>query len=141
MEEPKEPRSWYKKKRYIIPIVLFVLFGFLGGDSEPSNTNSVSAPLEIPTTERKEIEKVLEPSKSKIEEVLKPVKVEVKTKETPSQPTQSCHPSYSGCLNPNASDYDCAGGSGNGPYYTGAVRVLGPDVFGLDRDNDGWGCE
>ena len=53
----------------------------------------------------------------------------------------SCHSSYSGCLNPNASDYDCAGGSGNGPYYTGPVRVIGPDVFGLDRDNDGWGCE
>lgn len=52
-----------------------------------------------------------------------------------------CHPSYSGCLNPKASDYDCAGGSGNGPYYTGRVRVLGPDVFGLDRDGDGWGCE
>jgi len=57
-------------------------------------------------------------------------------------PTRSnCHPSYSGCLKPDASDYDCAGGSGNGPYYTGAVRVLGPDVFGLDRDGDGWGCE
>lgn len=54
---------------------------------------------------------------------------------------QNCHSSYSGCLNPNASDYDCAGGSGNGPYYTGKVRVTGPDVFGLDRDNDGWGCE
>lgn len=54
---------------------------------------------------------------------------------------QNCHPSYSGCLNPNASDYDCAGGSGNGPYYTGRVSVVGPDVFGLDRDGDGWGCE
>ena len=58
-----------------------------------------------------------------------------------SFPEQKCHPSYSGCLNPNASDYDCAGGSGNGPYYTGTVRVIGPDVFGLDRDGDGWGCE
>src|SRR3989344_1495328 len=56
-------------------------------------------------------------------------------------PEKQCHPSYSGCLNLNASDYDCAGGSGNGPYYTGTVRVLGPDVFDLDRDNDGWGCE
>lgn len=52
-----------------------------------------------------------------------------------------CHPSYSGCLKANANDYDCAGGSGNGPYYTGKVRVIGPDVFGLDRDRDGWGCE
>lgn len=72
-------------------------------------------------------------------------KVEAKPKPAPvpvyEPPTNNCHPSYSGCLNPNASDYDCAGGSGNGPYYTGTVQVLGPDVFGLDRDNDGWGCE
>jgi len=55
---------------------------------------------------------------------------------------KKCHPSYKGaCLNPNASDYDCIGGSGNGPYYTGKVRVVGPDVFRLDADGDGWGCE
>lgn len=61
---------------------------------------------------------------------------------TPSPaPKQNCHPSYSGCLNPNASDYDCAGGSGNGPYYTGTVQVYGYDEFDLDRDGDGWGCE
>lgn len=34
-------------------------------------------------------------------------------------------------------DYDCAGGSGNGPYYAGVVRVIGSDVFDLDRDGDG----
>ena len=57
-------------------------------------------------------------------------------------PAQSCHPSYVGaCLLPNASDYDCRGGSGNGPYYTGRVRVVGPDKYGLDRDGDGIGCE
>lgn len=55
---------------------------------------------------------------------------------------QNCHPSYQGaCLNPNASDYDCRGGTGNGPLYTGRVRVVGPDIFGLDRDGDGIGCE
>ncbi len=53
----------------------------------------------------------------------------------------SCHPSYSGCLDINASDYDCAGGTGNGPKYTGPVRVVGPDVFDLDRDGNGQGCE
>ena len=53
-----------------------------------------------------------------------------------------CHPSYEGaCLDPNASDYDCRGGSGDGPLYTGRVRVVGPDVFGLDRDGNGIGCE
>lgn len=54
----------------------------------------------------------------------------------------NCHPSYQGaCLDPRASDYDCAGGSGNGPKYTGPVRVVGYDEYDLDRDNDGWGCE
>jgi len=53
-----------------------------------------------------------------------------------------CHPSYRGaCLKPFAADYDCRGGSGNGPYYTGRVRVVGPDEFGLDADGDGIGCE
>jgi hypothetical protein len=53
-----------------------------------------------------------------------------------------CHKSYRGrCLKPNAYDYDCIGGSGNGPYYTGLVRVVGPDVYRLDADGDGLGCE
>lgn len=55
--------------------------------------------------------------------------------------TPECHSSYSECLDPRASDYDCAGGSGNGPYYTGKVRVYGYDEYGLDRDGNGWGCE
>jgi hypothetical protein len=54
----------------------------------------------------------------------------------------NCDPNYSGaCLDPTASDYDCAGGSGNGPYYTGTVTVVGEDHFGLDADGDGIGCE
>jgi hypothetical protein len=54
---------------------------------------------------------------------------------------RTCDPNYSGCLRPNASDYDCAGGSGDGPYYTGPVRVLGDDHYDLDRDGDGVACE
>ena len=55
---------------------------------------------------------------------------------------QECHPSYIGACVPVASDVDCAGGSGNGPeYVVGPVEVIGPDVYGLDRDNDGVGCE
>jgi hypothetical protein len=55
---------------------------------------------------------------------------------------QACHSSYEGaCLDPNAEDYDCIGGSGDGPLYTAQVRVVGPDVFELDHDNDGIGCE
>jgi hypothetical protein len=57
------------------------------------------------------------------------------------EPAASCHPSYDPCLDPNASDYDCEGGSGDGPEYTGFVTVKGPDDYDLDSDGDGTGCE
>ena len=52
-------------------------------------------------------------------------------------------PSYPDvCLDPNVEDYDCAGGSGNGPYYVqGPITVVGDDHYGLDRDGDGVACE
>jgi hypothetical protein len=58
-------------------------------------------------------------------------------------PSRSCDPSYPGvCLDPTAGDYDCAGGSGNGPRYVqGPVQVRPPDPFDLDSDADGIGCE
>ena len=57
-------------------------------------------------------------------------------------PTAECDPNYEGACVPVASDVDCAGGSGNGPEYVqGPVRVIGTDVYGLDRNNDGIGCE
>jgi hypothetical protein len=54
---------------------------------------------------------------------------------------EECDPNYSGCLDPNAVDYDCEGGSGDGPLYTGTVEVLGVDHYGLDEDGDGIGCD
>jgi hypothetical protein len=57
----------------------------------------------------------------------------------------TCTPGYSPCLTYHGgADYDCAGGSGNGPYYTkpgDTYRVTGSDPYGLDADNDGYGCE
>lgn len=52
----------------------------------------------------------------------------------------NCTPGYFPCL-PPASDYDCIGGSGDGPEYTGLVTVTGSDPYGLDANNDGVGCE
>ncbi|HEY8502239.1 MAG TPA: hypothetical protein VIL21_06100 [Solirubrobacterales bacterium] len=53
-----------------------------------------------------------------------------------------CDPNYSGaCLDPNAYDYDCEGGSGDGPEYTGTVTVVGEDHYGLDANSNGVGCE
>jgi resuscitation-promoting factor RpfB len=54
--------------------------------------------------------------------------------------SSNCTPGYSPCL-PPASDYDCRGGSGNGPKYAGPVRVTGSDPYDLDRDGDGEACE
>ncbi|GHC45565.1 hypothetical protein GCM10007315_03780 [Gemmobacter tilapiae] len=54
---------------------------------------------------------------------------------------QGCDPNYSPCV-PVARDVDCAGGSGNGPAYVeGPVSVIGSDIYDLDRDGDGIGCE
>jgi resuscitation-promoting factor RpfB len=65
----------------------------------------------------------------------------VGTKAQPA-PAAQCDPNYSGACVPIASDVDCAGGGGNGPAYVrGPVRVIGSDIYDLDRDGDGIGCE
>lgn len=60
----------------------------------------------------------------------------------PPPPAPSCTPGYSPCIAPG-SDVDCAGGSGDGPRYTGPVSVDpgSGDPYDLDRDGDGAGCE
>jgi hypothetical protein len=56
-------------------------------------------------------------------------------------PVRNCTPGYEPCLAP-ASDYDCAGGSGDGPAYAdGPIYVTGSDPYDLDRDGDGIACE
>lgn len=58
-----------------------------------------------------------------------------------SPSSHTCDPNYSGCV-PIASDVDCAGGDGNGPeYVNGPIRVIGRDIYHLDRDGDGIACE
>jgi hypothetical protein len=61
---------------------------------------------------------------------------------TPAPQTESqCDPNYSECV-PIASDVDCAGGKGNGPAFVkGPVKVIGKDIYKLDGDHDGTGCE
>lgn len=59
----------------------------------------------------------------------------------PPAPQPPCDPNYTGCV-PVASDVDCAGGTGNGPAYVqGPIRVIGTDIYDLDRDGDGIACE
>lgn len=61
---------------------------------------------------------------------------------TQSHAQDGCDPNYEGACVPIASDVDCAGGSGNGPEYVqGPVTVVGKDIYDLDRDGDGIGCD
>lgn len=56
---------------------------------------------------------------------------------------EKCDPNYENppCV-PIASDVDCAGGKGNGPAYVeGPVIVIGVDIYGLDGNDNGIGCE
>lgn len=55
---------------------------------------------------------------------------------------QSCDPNYADACVPIASDVDCGWGSGDGPEYLhGVARVVGVDLYQLDRDGDGLACE
>ena len=111
-------------RKFVVLIFLFATSLFLSG----CNTSQVAEVLTTPPVPTSTVSIKSSPSP------LPTVKA--------SQPPSDCHPSYMGaCLDPNASDYDCIGGSGNGPKYTGTVYVIGPDVFDLDRDGDGVGCE
>jgi hypothetical protein len=60
-------------------------------------------------------------------------------------PTGSgCTPGYTPCLPEHGgADYDCAGGGGNGPYFTTSgvrYRVTGSDPYRLDGNGDGYAC-
>lgn len=53
-----------------------------------------------------------------------------------------CDSNYADACVPIDSDVDCAGGSGNGPSYVqGPVRIVGTDIYDLDRDGDGIACD
>lgn len=88
--------------------------------------------------EQRELEKEEAKAQRELEEQEEAEAKEVEEAET--ELASECDPNYSPCLKP-ASDYDCIGGSGNGPAYTGTVEVIGSDIYGLDSDGDGIGCE
>jgi hypothetical protein len=60
----------------------------------------------------------------------------------PPPAASGCDSNYVDACVPVSSDVDCAWGSGNGPaYFDGVARVVGSDIYDLDRDGDGWACE
>jgi hypothetical protein len=68
--------------------------------------------------------------------------IEALEQESEEEAASECDPNYVGaCLSPSSYDYDCLGGSGDGPDYTGPVQSVGSDPYGLDADGDGYACE
>jgi hypothetical protein len=64
------------------------------------------------------------------------------TSAAPKAQSSGCDPNYAGACVPIASDVDCSSGKGDGPaYVVGPVRVIGRDIYRLDADGDGIGCE
>lgn len=108
---------------------------------EGTRTNT----YEVTTTDGVDGPKVLKSSSVTKQPVAEVTSTGTKVPAPSPQPTRQasgCDPNYSGACVPIASDVDCAGGSGNGPAYVrGPVYVVGIDIYGLDRDGDGVGCQ
>lgn len=146
----------------VLPVVLcsggLTALGAITGDSEAPTTDAAgvgpvaeTAAPEVRTvvdrelvseevTEEPVVQVVAVGTGEKRERESKPKRE--KASEPKPEPEPECHPNYEGACVPIASDVDCAGGSGNGPAYVrGPVRVVGPDVYDLDRDGDGIACD
>jgi resuscitation-promoting factor RpfB len=71
--------------------------------------------------------------------------VAIGTREPPPAPEPrkpACDPNYRGACVPIASDVDCLGSREDGPAYVeGPVYVIGRDIYRLDRNHDGVGCD
>jgi hypothetical protein len=146
------------RRRWKVILVMTVLFllglGLGASGSEPAEAGDVAnaaAPAAktvtvdgepVTVTETETVKKRVVKWRTKIKRITRTVTETVQASGGGRGSTASCHPSYKGaCLDPNASDYDCEGGSGDGPKYTGYVRVVGYDQYDLDGNNDGEGCE
>lgn len=108
-----------------------------GGASTAGEVTAASNTVTVPTPK---------PTETPPQPTPEPTDTPIPPTPAPPRPTDTatrvrCNPSYEGACLDKPGDYDCAGGSGNGPNYTGRVRVVGPDVYDLDRDGDGIGCE
>jgi hypothetical protein len=108
-------------------------------DCPPPTT---TAPVTVAPAPRPTTPKTTSPKPTPTPVTAAPAPKPITPKSPAPKPTRNgCDPNYSGCV-PIDSDVDCAGGSGNGPSYTsGPVRVIGSDIYGLDRDGDGIACE
>ena len=125
--------------RKLLPITLWLAFqAACGGDARDGGAppEADRPRLSPPPVSFDELNDTLPPVSSDSETgEQKPEKPE------DARQDERCDPNYTPCV-PIASDVDCGGGGGNGPAYVqGPVRVVGTDIYELDRDGDGIACD
>jgi hypothetical protein len=149
---PPVKGDWPASKQAIVigactlSLVIFVIGAILGADgsstAQPRAGSTVTVTATATKTVKVRVTKKPKPAPTKTVTVTarpKPRSAESK-RSSDAGASRNCTPGYSPCL-PPASDYDCRGGTGNGPKYSGPVRVTGSDPYDLDRDGDGRACE
>ena len=158
-EDEEQPGWWDRNKRYVaVGIVVFCIGGAIGAGAAGGGESKTVTRVKTKTQQGK----VQVRTTTDVSTVTSTVSTVVATPPQSTSPSSSaaqggtaasggaaspsgnCDPSYAPqCLDPNASDYDCLGGGGDGPRFVqGPVTVVGDDHFGLDTsDNDGVGCE
>jgi len=123
-----------KHLRLLVAVVMITLSLLVACDLEKPTT-----PALIPTVPPSSVQEVKPSAPKKPQYSIPDPAPETKPKTIPR--SINCDPNYSPCV-PIDSDVDCEGGSGNGPSYVrGPVRVVGRDIYRLDNDHDGIGCE
>ena len=108
----------------------------------PSDSARASASASVQAEAKRAAKRAAESRAAKKEAAEEAAKKKAaKERAAEEREADNCTPGYEPCL-PPASDYDCSGGTGNGPEYVdGPVRVTGSDPYDLDRDGNGIGCE
>jgi hypothetical protein len=148
--EPAAKGDWSASKQgavigvCILSLVIFIIGAILGAGSSSGAAPLAGSTVTVTATATKTVKvkmtKTPKPAPTTTVTVTaRPKSRSAGGKDTQSRP-RNCTPGYSPCLAP-ASDYECRDGSGNGPEYTGPVRVTGSDPYDLDRDGDGKACE
>ena len=155
--EPPVPFSLMNKMAGLAGMLLVLGLGACSSGSgdtaaliatEPAKDIAEELPRETTTTEEPTTTTVAPTATVAPTTTARPTTTTARPTTTTARPTtttaaasaENCTPGYDPCI-PPGSDVDCAGGSGNGPRYTGRVEVSGSDPYDLDRDGDGVGCE
>jgi len=146
----RHPKAWTIGAAVV---AILVVAGIVGGNKDQSTsptaadqttTTTVPATTTVPTsttTITTTTTTTPPPPTTTTQAAPPPVTEEPAPPPVQPAPQSQCDPNYSGCV-PIASDVDCQGGSGNGPAYVkGPIRVIGSDIYDLDRDGNGIACE